>query len=60
MAATLLAGGNSRSIEASAKAVPAVRHPFLEWTNIILGTVAIGLNLYILVVKDVSAIKRPQ
>lgn len=60
MAATLLAGGNSRSIEASAKAHPAVRRPFLEWTNIVLGTVAIGLNLYILVVKDVSAVKRPE
>jgi hypothetical protein len=45
---TFLAGGNTRSIESRTTSKPAA----LKWMNIGLGFLAIGLNLFFLVVKD--------
>jgi len=50
---TLVTGGNSRSIESNTTKVPGM----LKWVNIGLGSLAIALNLFFLVVKDQGAIK---
>jgi hypothetical protein len=45
---TFIAGGNTRSIESNTTNKPAL----LKWMNIGFGFLAIGLNLFFLVVKD--------